>query len=328
MKKVTHIFLLVMGSLAVVQAQNAFEQFGHKDRVLTMTNGRFNETHDADSIVQIGSVLFDVNKKKIVGNAEEDTITYMPNPTIISRWWSIDPLAEKYYGLSPYNFVANNPVLYTDPDGREIRVHFENADAKKIYLQIVNSALGGQFSVKLNAVKGKDNYFSVGLEKNKNGGDVSKLGKGAQNFYKKMNEMITAKQVINIGIVNNDSEVSVGKFGSKEQKIDVADVAQFPKFDPTKDEQDGPTQAGKIIHESEEQFNNVYGLNEAHRRAFGHENEVNGNTRLPDVKASGYRTGVIESFRLKNGSIISFQVLGGQYSEKRGTIVLVPVTKK
>jgi hypothetical protein len=328
MKKVTHIFLLVMGSLSVVQAQNAFEQFGYKDRVLTMTNGRFNETHDADSIVQIGSVLFDVNKKKIVGNAEEDTITYMPNPTIISRWWSIDPLAEKYYGLSPYNFVANNPVLYTDPDGREIRVHFENAEAKKIYLQIVNGALGGQFNVTLNAVKGKDGYFSVGLVKTKDGGDMSKLGKGAQSFYEKMNTMIKSSDIINLNIVHNDDEVHIGQFGSKEQKIDMADVAQFPKFDPTKDEQDGPTQAGKIIHESEEQFSRFSGLKIAHDRAMGHESTVNGNTRLIDVKAPGYNQGVIESFRLKNGSVVSFQVLGGQYSDKRGTIILVPVTKK
>ena len=38
----------------------------------------------------------------------------------IARWGQIDPLAENYYPLSPYNYVANNPLIYTDPDGREI----------------------------------------------------------------------------------------------------------------------------------------------------------------------------------------------------------------
>ena len=42
------------------------------------------------------------------------------------RWLSPDPLAEKYYGLSPYGFCAGNPVNFVDPDGRKygIRVRF------------------------------------------------------------------------------------------------------------------------------------------------------------------------------------------------------------
>ena len=32
-----------------------------------------------------------------------------------------DPLAEKYYNISPYAYCANNPVNFVDPDGREVR---------------------------------------------------------------------------------------------------------------------------------------------------------------------------------------------------------------
>jgi uncharacterized protein RhaS with RHS repeats len=39
----------------------------------------------------------------------------------VARWMCIDPLANKYYSLSPYNYVANNPLLYVDPDGKKIR---------------------------------------------------------------------------------------------------------------------------------------------------------------------------------------------------------------
>ncbi|WP_317205960.1 RHS repeat-associated core domain-containing protein, partial [Flavobacterium psychrophilum] len=37
-----------------------------------------------------------------------------------SLWLNIDPLAEKYPGVSPYVFCLNNPVRFIDPDGREV----------------------------------------------------------------------------------------------------------------------------------------------------------------------------------------------------------------
>ncbi len=38
----------------------------------------------------------------------------------IQRWTTPDPLAEKYYDLSPYAFCNNNPVNFVDPDGEAI----------------------------------------------------------------------------------------------------------------------------------------------------------------------------------------------------------------
>ncbi|QQS31541.1 MAG: RHS repeat-associated core domain-containing protein [Sphingobacteriales bacterium] len=37
----------------------------------------------------------------------------------IGRWGQIDPLAEKFYAWSGYNYVLGNPVKLIDPDGRE-----------------------------------------------------------------------------------------------------------------------------------------------------------------------------------------------------------------
>ena len=38
---------------------------------------------------------------------------------ILARWDRIDPLAEKYYNVSPYAYCENSPVRYIDPNGEE-----------------------------------------------------------------------------------------------------------------------------------------------------------------------------------------------------------------
>lgn len=38
----------------------------------------------------------------------------------IGRFTTQDPFAAKYYSLSPFSYVANNPLKFIDPDGKEI----------------------------------------------------------------------------------------------------------------------------------------------------------------------------------------------------------------
>ncbi|MFV0326925.1 MAG: RHS repeat-associated core domain-containing protein, partial [Bacteroides xylanisolvens] len=37
----------------------------------------------------------------------------------IGRFTTVDPLAEKYYSISPYVYVGNNPIIRTDPTGMD-----------------------------------------------------------------------------------------------------------------------------------------------------------------------------------------------------------------
>ncbi len=40
------------------------------------------------------------------------------------RFTTLDPLAEKYYDVSPYAYCGNKPLTFVDPDGREIWIYY------------------------------------------------------------------------------------------------------------------------------------------------------------------------------------------------------------
>lgn len=42
-----------------------------------------------------------------------------------SLWLSVDPMAEKYPGWSPYNYTLQNPLKYVDPDGRFVETAWD-----------------------------------------------------------------------------------------------------------------------------------------------------------------------------------------------------------
>lgn len=49
----------------------------------------------------------------------------------IGRWMSNDPLSENYYSVSTYAYVANNPVLFHDPDGKRIKIKYRDDEGHK-----------------------------------------------------------------------------------------------------------------------------------------------------------------------------------------------------
>jgi RHS repeat-associated protein len=75
----------------------------------------------------------------------------------VSIWMSVDPLVEKYPNISPYVYVADNPIMFIDPDGK--RIEFApgtSAQYKKQFAQTVkylNAHHSGGMLAKLQARK-------------------------------------------------------------------------------------------------------------------------------------------------------------------------------
>lgn len=121
MKKLI-LFATLLLSFVGTQAQNPFAKYGYEPKIATLSQGQFIETFDNDTIVQIGSVLYNTKSKQIVAFVQTDTMYSEATlqPDIVSRWISPDPLADHptQIGLSPYHFAGNNPIYWDDPDGR------------------------------------------------------------------------------------------------------------------------------------------------------------------------------------------------------------------
>jgi RHS repeat-associated protein len=116
----------------------------------------------------------------------------------LGRWMSLDPLQKKYPALSPYNFVANSPLLYVDPDGRIIEIYYttttKDADGDEV---TINQCFQYEPGIEV-----PDNEFVKNTVKSLEYLAQSKNGK------KLVQESIDAGEVVKINYVENGAVYS------------------------------------------------------------------------------------------------------------------------
>ncbi|AYQ32282.1 RHS repeat-associated core domain-containing protein [Runella sp. SP2] len=74
----------------------------------------------------------------------------------VGRFFTIDPLAEKYTAWSPYNYTFNNPLRYIDPDGR-MGITPGDFTTKKV-IKLVQTVLMMVKSMSLSTIKKQSKF--------------------------------------------------------------------------------------------------------------------------------------------------------------------------
>ena len=120
----------------------------------------------------------------------------------LGRWMSVDHLHAKYAGLSPYNLVINNPIMFVDPDGKEVKPADANAIA------VIRSTLpcDAQEYVVINPETG---YIDkTRLSQYNNSGNSS-------NFNSLLS-LANHKEIIEVSLVNGGYELKPSIINGKE----------------------------------------------------------------------------------------------------------------
>ena len=140
-----------------------------------------------------------------------DNKARMYDPTI-GRTPTQNPMAEKYYSMSPYLWCAANPITFTDPNGEDLIIN-GSCILKQIYLEMLHNSTGNIYAFddknKL-MLKGKDFDFN---------------GESSQTLSALVSSAINSERVYSFSLTGekgDDKSVLIDSYETKQ--LDISDL--------------------------------------------------------------------------------------------------------
>ena len=104
--------------------------------------------------------------------------------TRTGRWTTMDPLAEKYYSISPYAYCGNNPVNLIDPDGMWIFIYYNNQSYKYENGKLYQYQTSGEKATSYIEITPEEGSFVEGIFNALNDlGNNTNTGKELLNYF-------------------------------------------------------------------------------------------------------------------------------------------------
>ncbi|WP_052752916.1 DUF6443 domain-containing protein [Kordia zhangzhouensis] len=123
----------------------------------------------------------------------------------LGRWINVDIYAEKYSPVSPYVYVANNPIFLLDPNGKEILLGRNTINDRELSQQEINQILSALSEITDDKLK---------YDKKTGRVIIDKKGKGDKTVGTNLlRSIIGDKKQLTINM-NRDEETNVGQIGA------------------------------------------------------------------------------------------------------------------
>ena len=145
----------------------------------------------------------------------------------LSIWLSVDPMSDKYPSMSPYNYCANNPVIFVDPDGRTIEDPSTHIDENGKVITVIDDGDNGVYQHGPNADGGTPTEYMI-KRRQEIYGNTSANGKkvGETEYWDEFVSPETGKPMTNYVLqLGTSFDPIISKMAAIADNMDLMDIA-------------------------------------------------------------------------------------------------------